>query len=303
MKAFRYRLPLKSSLRLVSENVDHRDGILLHSEGSWSDVAPLPGFSKESIEDVVRYLKQPRRHCPPALKFGLDALERPLEPCSVPVNALLQRGTPEVMARCRVLADSACEVVKLKVGRGDLRAEIELVREVRDVLRADQRLRLDANRAWDFKAAREFATRVADCSIEYIEEPLQNALELEELFAATGMRYALDETLADRTSLDLFPNVAALVYKPTLLGGRQRIHEIVGMGKPIVFSACFESGVGIARIAQLASEFSPHVAAGLDTHSWLSADVVSAGLERSDWRLEIKPYFEVDLEQLEEVEL
>lgn len=303
MRAFRYRLPLKSSLKLGSEQVDHREGILLHTEGNWSDVAPLPGFSKESIEDVVRYLKQPSGPCPPALKFGLDVLKRPLEPCSVPLNALLHGSTSEVLDRCRVVADSAFEVVKLKVGRGDVGGEIELVREVRNILRGNQKLRLDANRAWNFESACEFATGVADGSIEYIEEPLQNALQLEELRGVTGVRYALDETLADRMSLDLFPNAAALVYKPTLLGGRERIHEIAGMGKPIVFSACFESGVGIARIAQLATEFSPHVPAGLDTHSWLNTDIVSAGLDFFDGRLEISSRFEVDLELLEEVEL
>ena len=37
------------------------------------------------------------------------------------------------------------------------------------------------------------------------------------------MPYALDETLRDVADLRPFPNVSALIVKPTLLGGRQDI--------------------------------------------------------------------------------
>ena len=106
-------------------------------------------------------------------------------------------------------------------------------------------------------------------------------------FVATGLPYALDETLATLETLEMFPNVAALVAKPTILGGVGRIRQLASHNKPIVFSACFESGIGIARIAQLAAEYAPKRVAGLDTYSYLSEDVLIDRLRVDNWLLAV----------------
>ncbi|MEM7560936.1 MAG: hypothetical protein AAF394_17570, partial [Planctomycetota bacterium] len=97
---------------------------------------------------------------------------------------------------------------------------------------------------------------------------------LEELCSQTAIKYALDETLVREHALDKWPSASALVCKPTLLGGRAAVERLAATGKPIVFSAAFESGIGVARVAQLAREFSPATPAGLDTLAWLSADLL-----------------------------
>ena len=72
-------------------------------------------------------------------------------------------------------------------------------------------------------------------------------------------------------------------------------------GKPIVFSAAFESGVGIMRIMQLAAEFSPRVPAGLDTLAWLANDVLKEPLQKEDGLLTTPRQIDVNAIELEEV--
>jgi len=304
MRAFRFQLPLVRTLTLKGASHTHREGILLERDGQWSEASPLPGFSEESIEEVVTALRGDAE--PPAsLRFALQALNEPLpNPMSVPVNYLLQGDREFILNLAESLSQQpVCSAVKLKVGRNDLQSDVQLVRHVRSQLRDDIELRLDANQAWNFAKAIEFTRAISDIDYAYIEEPLQDASRLEELFAASGVRYALDETLLSRTSLDAFPYASALICKPTILGGRSAVERLAETGKPIVFSAAFESGIGVARIVQLAAEFSPNVAAGLDTISWIDGDVLQKPLQITDGFCTASEKMSVNLERLERIEL
>jgi hypothetical protein len=56
----------------------------------------------------------------------------------------------------------------------------------------------------------------------------------------------------------------------------------------LVLSAAFESGVGIANLAAYAAAFSkPEIPAGLDTYSWLAADVLAEKLPFNDGALSL----------------
>jgi O-succinylbenzoate synthase len=140
-------------------------------------------------------------------------------------------------------------------------------------------------------------------NFEYIEEPLQNPHQLEDLFSKTGVRYALDETLTDNDQIDAWPNAAALICKPTILGGRAVVEKLAATGKPITFTAAFESGVGVARIVQLAAEFSPNNAAGLDTLDWLKDDLLLTSPEKRDGIMTVLGEPTVDPSKLESIAL
>jgi O-succinylbenzoate synthase len=274
VRAYRFRLPLTSGLKLKNRIYHEREGILLESNGQWAEASPLPDFSIETIDEVIAALHRERTP-PPSLQFALDSLKAPLQPpLQVPFNQLLLGDRQRVMENAKRCAELNCQAVKLKVGRIDLDEEVQRIREVRECLPATTALRLDANQAWMLEEAITLLDQLHDVDFEYIEEPLQDASQLEALYAATGVKYALDETLLYEMNLQAWPNAAALICKPTLLGGRRVVERLKGTGKPIVFSAAFESGVGIARIVQLASEFSPNVPAGLDTLDWLSRDLL-----------------------------
>ena len=73
--------------------------------------------------------------------------------------------------------------------------DIDLVHEVRRALGPEIELRLDANRAWLILEALEFAQGVRDAGLAYIEEPLNEPLNLIEWRTRARIPYALDETL------------------------------------------------------------------------------------------------------------
>lgn len=295
LSAYRFRIPFRRSVMLGGQSFSYRDGILLEREGRWAEASPLPGFSRESIDDVIAVLqgtpndlqeefagrtKKSMARCispliPAALEFGLSSLDQP-QPCrlQVPLNKLLMGDPEQILADAQQCNREGFSAVKLKVGRGCLDSEISLVRQVRELLQDQIQLRLDANQAWTLKQARRFAQETESLHIQYIEEPLQNSLQLEQLYRETHLPYALDESLIGGSTLEDWPSAAALVCKPTILGGRTEIERLASTGKPVVFSSAFESGVGIARIMQLAMEFSPSVPAGLDTLGWMAGDLL-----------------------------
>ena len=302
MKAYRFQLPFKQPINLKGQTYAVREGVLVERDGRWAEASPLPGFSEETIDDVIEALRGDR-HEPCSLQFAMSALETPLivEDEKVPWNFLLLGDAEQVLASVDRCVSSESRAAKLKIGRDDLKADVELVKEVRFRLPEYVKLRLDANQAWKLDEATTFIESISGVEIEYIEEPLQDADQLEELFSQTGVRYALDETLLRCESLERWPNATALICKPTILGGRNAIRRLAATGKPVVFSAAFESGVGICRIVQLAKEFSPTLAAGLDTLDWLAADLlVKPPAKKGGW-FSIAGEPEVDESQLERI--
>lgn len=313
MQVFRFRLPLKRTIKLGSLSLSYREGLLLHLNGMWAEASPLPGFSPETLVDVAQELadlevgNKDFLHLPirsSALRFAVDSLQPPSpqfakSPAVVPINALLQ-GTPSEIQQkaARVVADGF-SVIKIKVGRRHVEEDIRLLRDVREAVSSQSiNIRLDANRAWDMETAVRFANETTTCGVQYIEEPLQDASQLEAFHMATGIPYALDETLQEGASLDRFPHAAALIIKPTLLGGRARMTALAATGKPLVFSACYESGIGLLHVARLAAELSPGVAAGLDTYDWLADDVLQRRLKLRGGMLTIPEAASVKSEQL-----
>ena len=277
ISAYRFKVPTRCDLVLAGHAVSQREGILLERDGWWAEASPLPGFSRESIAEVVSALRGETsdKPVPAALRFGLSSLSMPTPShLRVPLNKLLMGEEDHVLADAKSCDQMGFKAAKLKVGRTDPTSEIRLVHQVRNHLPDHVQLRLDANQAWTFEEAENFAKGVEGLDIEYLEEPLQDPLQLEDFYSQTGIRYALDETLAGETSLDSWPNAAALICKPTILGGREDIERLAAADKPVVFSSAFESGVGVTRIMQLAAEFSPNIPAGLDTLAWMEDDLL-----------------------------
>ena len=260
---------------LAGSAYSQREGILLERDGKWAEASPLPGFSGESIEDVIAAFRG-EREAPPSLQFALSSLDEPaIDELEVPWNALLVGDEVSLLSSLEQAIDAGCRAVKLKVARQDLDRDIERVKAVAARLPQQMALRLDANQAWTFAEAERFIRGIGDVDLEYLEEPLSDPSQLESLYAETGVRYALDESLlAGQDVNQHYPNAAALVCKPTILGGRAALDRLAKFGKPMIFSAAFESGVGIARIVQLAADYSPSIPAGLDTLDWLSEDLL-----------------------------
>ncbi|HEX6709278.1 MAG TPA: o-succinylbenzoate synthase [Rubrobacter sp.] len=60
---YRYRLPFSQPLTLKGVTLDHREGLLLRLTGDdgsegWGEIAPLPGFSEESLSEAASQLRR-----------------------------------------------------------------------------------------------------------------------------------------------------------------------------------------------------------------------------------------------------
>ena len=235
----------------------------------------------------------------------------------VSLNALLTGSVPAILERAKALPSAGFKAVKLKIGTRPLVEDIELVHQVRKAIGPEMELRLDANRAWNIAEGVEFGRAVGGCGISYIEEPLRDPLKLLAWRDRVEVPYALDETLhafhqvllqrrggeklppteemAGRARLlvKLFEHAEAVVWKPSLAHVPNMGHDIARgeFALPIrrvVLSASFESGLGIALVAQYAAAFAGHgTACGLDTYSWLQEDILLAPLEMSGGVLDL----------------
>ena len=234
--------------------------------------------------------------------------------CFVEVNGLLTRSFGGVVAPL------SFKSLKVKVGHQAPEEDIDAIRAAIDLLDAavgqgNGRLRLDANCAWSWDEASNFNKHLVDLNvhdrIEFVEEPLSNAdsspfearvEELESWFLDTGVRYALDESLAAAAQYHSFQfssikeellrvfqkgrrGCAALVLKPSLLGIELSMQLARLARKDLrigaVFSSSFESGVGLTYSAFLAAASdalecgSQSFAHGLGTYALLDGDTMS----------------------------
>ncbi len=269
-RIFRYRLPLARPLPLAGGAVRERTGLLVRVQADsgawgWGDAAPLPGFSRESVDDaaaeftaLARRLggagfepgggdleswlgREPPEAASPSVRFGLETAlaslsrrmrtgtdgELPGFDGAVPVNGLLMGSREEVLRQAARLGDAGCRAVKLKVGSRGAAEDAELTRAVRAAVGQGVSLRLDANRSWSLEQAVAFGKAAGDAGVEYLEEPLRDPARLGEFFDATGIPVGLDESLLELGPDDLEgrQEVGAVVLKPTLLGGAARARE------------------------------------------------------------------------------
>lgn len=319
---YRYELPLTAPLQLGASTVEHRRGLLVRlaaEQGAvgWGDAAPLPGFSSESLPEVVACARDaaPRwagaeipeveggledslaalpmpPACPASLRCATESaivdLLASVRDTSVAAVLGTPRSTVALNALITSLDDGPAQAaryrtegyraVKVKVGRGEMDAEIDALRAICHELGDGIALRADANRAWSLDEAVAFAEATRDLELAYVEEPLADPAQLSELLSQTDLPVALDETTREagpdflRDEL----SVAAVVLKPTLIGGIQKTQEWSRIaqehGATPVISASYESGIGMRMLVALAA-VGPDTPVGLSTYTRLAADV------------------------------
>lgn len=206
----------------------------------------------------------------------------------VHVNALIDLGTTDAAISSLLATGYRC--FKLKVGRGAVADEAREAKRIYLSLNGAA-LRLDANRAWTMAEACDFADRISAIPIDYIEEPLEDADRLEELYYRTNWPIALDESLRETprdtdgygrdNPLDLMRSdssfLNAVVLKPSTLGDPGRTIALASaagdVGIRSVVSSSLESGIGLRALAALAAlPQCSSESAGLSTHSLYRAD-------------------------------
>jgi O-succinylbenzoate synthase len=169
--------------------------------------------------------------------------------------------------------------LKIKLGPTDDLARVFAIAEAAP----GAALRIDANRTWPRAEVAARRAALADLPIDYVEEPCPGAHHL--LSEPLGARLALDESLATLGPDELraalaSPALAAVVLKPTLLGGLSVALGLAELarrsGVAAIASHGLEGPVGTAACAELALALGGPHAAGLAAHPALAG-----------WRIEI----------------
>jgi o-succinylbenzoate synthase len=204
---------------------------------------------------------------------------------AIRVNALIGPSSTEQ----EIDAASGFGTVKIKVGRGPLDEDIARIRKLRRRLGPGIAFRLDANRAWSPEQTLRFHREIGDPRLDYIEEPLRDPSRLGRL---RGIPIALDESLAENSSLIGLPGLRAIVLKPTVSGGiggtMSTMRDAASRGIKAVVSSTFESSIGLAALGRLALK-APGTVHGLGTAAWLAGDLLAPPLLPVGERLEIPP--------------
>lgn len=257
-------LPIRSSFVCSLEG---RMRLILHlqegSRESWGEAAPLPGFSKERLEDVAMQAITLTPPFAPSLNFAmmsaLATLRDPiLNPPPLPIAYYLSGSVKEIGLQAERALRLGCKNAKLKLSGLNFDEALYIVRQLKDYLY----LRLDVNRAWSLEESLSFFSHFTPGTFDYVEEPLSDPRDLKYFTHP----FALDESLREGFYTDN-PLLKALIIKPTL---HDNWLKWLGCGKKIILGSSFESDLGHMHIALLACRLKlTHDPLGLGTFAHL----------------------------------
>jgi len=199
------------------------------------------------MRDAYRHLFAARANCS-SPRFGalvLAGLDMALwdavgKACGRPVHELLggavrerihyfgfpQGDTPaELALEARRWADSGCEVIYVKIGRGEV-LDKEIIAEVRAAI-GPRRLRVDANEAWDVLTARRMIQAIEPFGIEFLEQPVRSdsLAALEQVRSGSPVAIAADQSIF--TPEDVLEACRRQAADLIVLG----LHETGGIGR------------------------------------------------------------------------
>ena len=237
---YRYNLPLIRKTNLAGVIQDRRKGLLFHvmlesGVAGWGEAAPLPGFSDETLEEVltaawifsqnkvgislegIRQKMATGTITSPSLYFAFDSALRQCESVgldkpevAVPLCALVIGDIDTACMQVETALGKGYQTVKVKVGSAEIGDDVKKAKRLLCDFTGDCRWRFDANRAWDYETALRFCDVIAgDNAVDYIEEPLRDFGRMQELAEASGVPCAVDETLQE-LSRCLFSNDAQI---------------------------------------------------------------------------------------------
>src|SRR5262249_4894253 len=120
------------------------------------------GSVKSAISAALHDLAGKRLGVPLYKLWGLDPAKAPLSSFTIAIAA------NETELRQRVADAKAYPVLKVKLGTDH---DEQIIRTVRAAA-PDKVLRVDANAAWSPKRALEMVDVLAECGVEYVEQPV-----------------------------------------------------------------------------------------------------------------------------------
>jgi len=311
-----YEIPLTNG---HINNGQIRKGTLVNiidqaGNSGWGEVAPLPKWSAETLDDALQQLEQKKQEIMkidwsadnclqelgklnllPSLSFGLESallsIFKPISSEMISISALLMGSPEEIMSLAEMRLKEGYTSAKLKVNNLSFEEAAKAIHQLKDQFR----LRIDVNRAWDTSESLRFFEQFPLDTFDYVEEPFQDPNDL----AIFPHPLAVDESYPHDLSLkqlESLPTLKALIYKPTIQGGLLNclpLYEWANKrGIEIVLSGSFESDLGLAHVASIASRLSLSSAVGIGTYHYLSQHICRPALQFSQFFLQIPTQIE-----------
>ncbi|MCU6670315.1 o-succinylbenzoate synthase [Enterobacteriaceae bacterium H4N4] len=297
-QVYRWQIPMDAGVVLRDRRLKTRDGLFVHLQMAdregWGEIAPLPGFSRESRDDAEAALRawslawrdggEPLLPGLPSVDFGISCALAELE------GTLPQEADYRAAPLCTGDPDELFAVLAAMPGEKVAKIKVGLYEAVRDGMVAnllleaipDLRLRLDANRAWTPLKAQQFAKYVNPAyreRIAFLEEPCKTRADSLAFARETGIAIAWDESLReDDFRFVAEPGVRAVVIKPTLTGSiakvREQVNAAQAQGLTAVISSSIESSLGLTQLARIAAWLTPDTVPGLDTLNLMQAQLL-----------------------------
>ncbi|OBW99404.1 o-succinylbenzoate synthase [Gallibacterium genomosp. 1] len=323
-KLYRYQIPMDSQVVLRNRFLKQREGLLVqircNDKEGWGEIAPLPEFSQETIEQAqqqtIDWLKSwdlarskneklSLESCYPSVAFGLSCALAEMQ------NKLTAQGNFKTAPLCYGDPDelyaeldqlSGEKIAKIKVGLYEANRD-GLITDMFLEAIPDLKLRLDANRSWTPAKAAMFAKYVKPKHrnrIQFLEEPCKTPEESLQFAQDTGIAIAWDETVREPDFVvQSQEGVVAIVIKPTLVGSLEKcirlIEQAHQQGLIAVISSSIESSFGLTQLARIAQQYTPSTTPGLDTLDLMKVQVVRA------WQGSNLPIATLDSEYITEV--
>ncbi|MBT3569454.1 MAG: o-succinylbenzoate synthase [Opitutae bacterium] len=269
----------------------------------FGEVAPTLGFRGETISDAQRFLSiwEPQMEIPDYLPLCRAALG-----CADSSLWRTQTAFPKIKTAALLRSSEETNlplnnVLKAKIGVGELGSEIATIENLLTRLPAGSRLRLDANGSLSRTEAKAWLDTFEGCSqIEFLEQPLAatDRNGLMGLAESNSLALALDESLldiqiAEEFLADGWPGY--FVFKPTLSRDWREM-EIFLRNEPTrcVVSSVFESPFGFEAVLRVASMVETVAGIGVNTL------FVEDNFSLHDMDIVLQPGT-VDIPQLEEL--
>ena len=298
VQVYRWQIPMDAGVVLRERRLKTRDGLFVHLQQDeregWGEISPLPGFSRESLDEAQRAAlawadawsdeKTPALPGIPSAAFGISCalaeLDGTLPDAADYRVAPLCTGDPDELFAA-LSGMSGEKVAKVKVGLYEAVRDGMVVNLLLEAI-PDLHLRLDANRAWTRLKAQQFAKYVNPAyrdRIAFLEEPCQTRDESRAFAQETGIAIAWDESLReDDFQFMAEPGLHAVVIKPTLTGSLDKVREQVAaahaLGLTAVISSSIESSLGLTQLARIAAWLTPQTIPGLDTLNLMQTQIV-----------------------------
>jgi len=178
-------------------------------------------------------------------------------------------------------------VIKVKIGE-DLDADVERLRQLRQLAGPDTRIRVDANQGFDLVGARQLLEQTAPFDIEMFEQPLPQAdlAAFAALTAASPVPIVADESAGTVAEcIEVIDRNAAHGVNIKLMkcGGptpARFIHDYAqSAGLSLMLGCNDETRISIAAGVHLAQSMAGLQYADLDGHMDLASDPSSGGFE------------------------